>query len=76
MKIEHVYWFSPGTGHIGVVIGEDNVTKEKKAYIGVVGGFDLEADTKTVEKLGQRLTRELLLEMAEHLKPPKKPGGA
>jgi hypothetical protein len=75
MKIEHTYWFSPGTGHIGVVIGEDTFTREKKAYIGVVAGFDQEADTKTVAELGARLSREVLLEMAELLKPPKKARG-
>jgi len=76
MRPIHVYWFTCMTGAIGVVVGEDNVTKEKKAYIGIVSGFNEEADTKTVMELGAPLSREVLLEMAEHLKPPTKAGGA
>ena len=76
MKPIHVYWFSAMSGTIGVVVGEDTVTKAKKGYIGVVGGFDQDADTKKVMELGAPLSLGWLLEVANYLKPPTKPGGA
>ena len=75
MRPIHVYWFTCMTGTIGVVVGEDNVTKEKKAYIGVAAGFDQDADTKTVMELGAPLSLGWLLEMAYYLKPQKKAVG-
>ena len=76
MRPIHVYWFTCMTGTIGVVVGEDTVTKEKKAYIGVAGGFNEEADTKIVMERGAPLSLGWLLEVANYLKPPVKPGGA
>ena len=73
MRPIHVYWFTCMTGAIGVVVGEDTVTKEKKAYIGVVGGFDQDADTKTVMEGGSPVSLGLLLEVANYMKPPIMP---
>ena len=73
MRPIHVYWFTCMTGAIGVVVGEDTVTKEKKAYIGIVGGHDPDADTKTVMELGAPLSLRWLLEVANYMKPPIKP---
>ena len=37
---------------------------------------DQDADTKTVMELGSPVSLGLLLEVANHMKPPEKPGGA
>lgn len=34
MKVLDSYWFTNPMGTIGIVLGEDETTKEKKAYIG------------------------------------------
>lgn len=55
MKILDTMWFNSRGGHCGLVIGEDEVTGEKKAYIGVVSGTNEEADTKEVAEWGCRV---------------------
>lgn len=48
-------WFATGHGHcIGIVLCEDEVTKEKKAYISVVSGEDEEADTQDIKENGAK----------------------
>lgn len=53
MKITYVTWFSTPHAHtIGIVIGEDDITGEQKAYIGLGDGVDEEADTKKISERG------------------------
>jgi hypothetical protein len=52
VKILETIWITTNNGCIGIVLGEDDFTKEHKAYIGVVGGSNEEADTKYISRLG------------------------
>ena len=60
MKIETTIWFTqmvePST--IGIVIGTDEVTGEKKAYIGTGKGFDEDQDAKHISVTGARVTKK------------------
>lgn len=72
MKVLHSYWFSDMTGgHIGVVIGEDEMTKERKAYIGIAGGYNQEADIAAIAARGQKLYPAVLEWILGKLKPHK-----
>jgi len=46
VKIENVNWFTTATHLIGIVYGVDEITKEKKAYIGAIDVADVR-DEKT-----------------------------
>ena len=72
MKILYTYWFSDMMGgQIGVVVGEDEITKERKAYIGIAGGQDQQADVEAISTRGQKLFPALLEEILRRLKPDK-----
>ena len=57
MKIISTVWFTqmglPPT--IGIVIGEDDITKERKAYIGTGAGYDEGADAEKIAETGAPL---------------------
>ena len=55
MKINDVFWFTPATGEcIGIVYGTDDVTGERKAYIGVGNGINEEEDIALIAKTGAK----------------------
>ena len=68
MKIKRPYWFTGFFGTIGVVVGEDNVTGEKKAYIGTAPGFDEDADAQYIAKTGSPVDPGHLAQILEDLK--------
>ena len=53
MKILKTTWFSTAKGTIGIVLGEDSVTKEKKAYIGIGDGENPNVDSLYIATLQQ-----------------------
>lgn len=61
MKIIGVKWFSSLTGSFGVVLGEDEVTKKKKAYIGTCGSGCLteEDDIQRIKEKGAKFPAEI-----------------
>lgn len=48
MKVLKKTWFTQGIYVMCVVLGEDEVTKKKKAYIAVVSGLDEKTDINYV----------------------------
>ena len=55
MKILFTEWFS-GMQHFGIVIGEDDVTKEKKLYIGACQpGGSPESDSQHIADNGAKI---------------------
>ena len=52
MRITHDIWFNNALGVVGIVVGEDTITGEPKAYVGVAAGHNLEDDMKLVAELG------------------------
>lgn len=73
MKNTHDYWFSGLVPLVGIVVGEDEITGEGKAYIGVAAGLDQVADAKHIAQRGAKLTLPVLDEIRGHLAPKKKP---
>jgi len=69
MKIIDDIWFTGFRGIVGIVIGEDDATHERKAYIGVGSGIDLWKDVKTIAENGCKLTPEVAMKIAGLLNP-------
>jgi len=63
MKIVETIWFTGMYGCCGIVLGEDAITGERKAYLGVHRGVDEESDQELIASGGSKLTREI----AEHI---------
>lgn len=59
MKFIKVIWF----GTIGLVIGADKVTKERKAYIGQGSGLDETFDIEHIMKHGTKVNPEVISEV-------------
>ena len=58
MKVLESLWFANSTGTVGIVIGEDEMTKKRKAYIGVAEGITEELDINSISQLGSPLSLE------------------
>jgi len=69
MKIIDDIWFTSFMANIGIVIGEDEVTGERKAYIGVGDGFHLEVDRQMIATHGAKLSPEIAARIAALLNP-------
>ncbi len=48
MKVIETLWFSNIAGCIGIVVIEEDVTGDRKAYIGPISGTDEKADTEQI----------------------------
>lgn len=66
MKILRATWFS-GSSTIGIVVGEDEVTGKRKAYMNVVPGFDEDRDIKAIATRGWPVMPAQLREVLELL---------
>lgn len=67
MKNLTAYWFT-GNHNIGIVTGEDDRTDVRKAYIGVVPGFNEEADIKLIASTGSPVDPRQIIQIAGYLK--------
>lgn len=72
MRVIQVYWFTNFLGNIGVVVAEDNTSKQRKAYIGLAKGLDEKADTESIMTQGTRVDPRTLLEMLTFIFPVTK----
>lgn len=63
MKILDSIWFSSRGGYCGLVVGEDELTGEKMAYIGVVSGSNEGMDTQEVAQWGCKVNLRRLNEI-------------
>ncbi len=69
MKILDTIWFTPMSGHtLGIVMGEDEVTKERKAYIGVAEGYDEHTDTRIIADTGVKIYPTQIDALKEHFR--------
>jgi len=78
MKIIDSFWFTnpttttaiypPPFGTVGIVIGEDETTGERKAYIGTAQGFEQKADEKRILEWGTELGAGRIEELLQLLK--------
>lgn len=75
MKILADYWFiDMRGGTMGIVVGEDECTGERKAYIGVGAGYNQETDRHFISEYGQKLPISFIEELLNYLKSKKKGG--
>lgn len=72
MKIIHDVWFNNMLGVVGIVVGEDEITGERKAYVGVAAGHNLEDDMKLVAELGGKFPLVRAEEIRDLLAMPRK----
>lgn len=71
MKEIRTFWFSSLTGVVGIVVGEDEVTGERKAYIGTTSGINERADTETIKRYGSPVSQAVLQDMMMLMKNPR-----
>jgi hypothetical protein len=67
MKMIEKFWFS-GLTTVGIVIGEDERTKERKAYIGECSGGSEASDAKHILEYGAKVNPEQLENILAALK--------
>jgi len=66
MKIIETLWFTGMYGSCGLVLGEDSITGERKAYIGVHLGRDEASDQRLIVSGGSKLTRATAERILRH----------
>lgn len=57
MKIIETIWFTGMYGCCGIVLGEDVITGDRRAYLGVHRGVDEESDRALIADGGSHLSR-------------------
>jgi len=69
MTTEYVNWFSLMNGmNFGVVVGKDEITGKKKAYVGIVPGLNKISDIANIKAMGSPLSLEAIAELHEAMK--------
>ncbi len=61
-------WFTNSKGCIGIVLGEDSVTGEKKGYISQCRGDNERQDTHDITRNGSKFTKETAEKIFNHFK--------
>ncbi|MBA7716799.1 hypothetical protein ES703_125877 [subsurface metagenome] len=67
MKVIDITWFTGMKGCVGIVIGEDENTGERKAFIGAANGRNENADAKAIIDWGTRLSVAVLQDIIKKL---------
>lgn len=69
MKIIDSVWFTSFgmLGCVGVVLGEDEATGEKKAYIGNAPGTNERRDAERIAEMGAKVTPEIAEKISKFL---------
>jgi hypothetical protein len=70
MKVKGAYWFSGMNFHIGIVVGEDEFTKEHKGYISTVPGLNEAEDMQHIADLGSPVSPAVMAEIGRYLSWP------
>ncbi len=60
MKTITAIWFTNPSGTVGIVVVENEVTGERKVYVGAASGLDEKADTKYIMEFGSKVTLPVL----------------
>jgi hypothetical protein len=60
MKVIEAIWFSTLQGTVGIVVGEDEYSGARKAYLGIGLGFDESQDVAMIKSLGTKLSLGVL----------------
>ena len=74
-KIIETVWFPGAKGLCGIVVTEDEVTGERRGYVGVAFGLDEDVDANMVKdwgvKLFPRVLRDILAKLEAKPEPKK-----
>lgn len=70
MRIIESFWFTAmgKIQPIGIVVCEDEVTRDRKAYIGQGSGIDKDVDIKMICERGAKVSDIILLEILNVMK--------
>ena len=60
MKVLDTIWFSSMDDLIGIVIAEDETTKERKVYIGTASGMDETEDARHILEWGNKFSQNVI----------------
>jgi hypothetical protein len=69
MKIIATHWFTEMGGCLGIVVGEDEITGERKAYIGSGDGFSENADAQKILQRGGKFYPAVAARIIAELEP-------
>lgn len=72
MEIVDKLWISTERGALGIVVGNDKVTGERKAYIALIAGHDEDIDANYVLENGSRFPIEFAQRLIRDLSAGKK----
>lgn len=68
MKTIEIIWFTTFDGTLGITVIEEDVTGDRKAYIGVVKGNNEKVDEKRIVAFGQKLPLSIIERLDYHLR--------
>jgi len=71
MKVIETLWFTNKDGCIGIVVVEEDVTGDRKAYIGPASGTNEKADTEQILAWGNKFSLDTTLRLRYLLKEKK-----
>lgn len=71
MKVIDKLWFTNMDGCIGIIIVEEDITGDRKAYIGFGKGHDAQADTERILAWGNTFSLDTVGRLQCHLKKQK-----
>jgi len=63
MKVIDTLWFTNMKGTVGIVILEEDVTGDRKAYIGVVDGLNEQTDREALLAWGNKFSLDTVLRL-------------
>lgn len=63
MKVIETLWFTNQDGCIGIVVGEEDITGDRKAYIGPASGTEEKADTQQILAWGNKFSLDTTLRL-------------
>lgn len=67
MKILKATWFTTANGElVGIVMGTDDVTGERKAYVGIGDGANEATDMQRIAETGGKLTPSVAQEVSDY----------
>lgn len=74
MKVIEKLWFTNNQGTIAIIIIEEDITRDRKAYIGIGKGKNEESDTQNIIAWGNKFSLEMAKYLVRSLTLPRKGG--
>jgi hypothetical protein len=68
LEVKSVSWFTSMKGLIGIVVAQDTITNEKKAYVSAADGYNEETDIQSILSGGAKVYVEQLERIISQLK--------